>query len=74
MIRHFLRDDDLSPVEQSAVLDLAAARPPGKPLDGRAVAVIFEKQSLRTRVSFEVGPAGRSTCCGTRTRRSTART
>ncbi len=57
MIRHFLRDDDLSPVEQSAVLDLAAARPPGKPLDGRAVAVIFEKQSLRTRVSFEVGIA-----------------
>jgi len=57
--RCLLRDDDLSPVEQSTVLDLAArfkAQPRGqRPLAGRAVAVIFEKQSLRTRVSFEVG-------------------
>ncbi len=59
MTRHFLRDDDLSPAEQAAVLGLAAAmkRDPGgnRPLAGRAVAVIFEKQSLRTRVSFETG-------------------
>jgi len=55
MTRHFLRDDDLSPAEQSAVLDLAPVK--GQPLQGRAVAVIFEKPSLRTRVSFEVGIA-----------------
>jgi ornithine carbamoyltransferase len=57
--RHFLRDDDLSPAEQGAVLDLAAAMKTqsGRPLEGKSVAVIFEKQSLRTRVSFDVGIA-----------------
>lgn len=62
MARHLLRDDDLSPADQAEVLDLAAAmkadRYAYKPLAGpKAVAVIFEKQSLRTRVSFEVGIA-----------------
>jgi ornithine carbamoyltransferase len=62
MTRHFLRDDDLSPAEQTAVLDLAetmkADRFGHRPLEGpRAVAVIFEKPSLRTRVSFETGIA-----------------
>jgi len=61
-IRHFLADDDLSPAEQTEVLDLAlrlkADRFAERPLAGpRAVAVIFEKQSLRTRVSFDVGIA-----------------
>jgi ornithine carbamoyltransferase len=61
-MRHFLRDDDLSPAEQAAVLDLAvtlkADRYGPKPLGGpRSVAVIFEKSSLRTRTSFEVGIA-----------------
>jgi ornithine carbamoyltransferase len=60
MTRHFLRDDDLSPVEQSAVLDLAAAMKTDRfgyrPLDGpRSVAVFFDKVSLRTRLSFETG-------------------
>ncbi|WP_327009568.1 ornithine carbamoyltransferase [Dactylosporangium sp. NBC_01737] len=60
--RHLLRDDDLTPSEQAAILDLAAAmkadRYAHKPLAGpKAVGVIFEKQSLRTRVSFEVGIA-----------------
>ncbi|MQA63347.1 MAG: ornithine carbamoyltransferase [Actinophytocola sp.] len=62
MPRHFLRDDDLDPQEQRAVLDLAdkfKADPLGnRALAGpRTVAVIFEKNSTRTRFSFEVGIA-----------------
>ncbi|GAA2393060.1 ornithine carbamoyltransferase [Dactylosporangium salmoneum] len=61
MTRHFLRDDDLSAAEQLEVLELAAAmkadRTGFSPLAGKSVAVIFEKPSLRTRVSFEVGIA-----------------
>jgi ornithine carbamoyltransferase len=62
MTRHFLRDDDLSPAEQAAVLDLAERMKKDRfgwqPLAGpRAVAVMFDKQSLRTRVSFTVGIA-----------------
>ena len=62
MPRHFLRDDDLTPGEQSAVLDLADQlkkdRLGYQPLAGpRAVAVLFDKPSLRTRVSFSVGIA-----------------
>jgi ornithine carbamoyltransferase len=62
MIRHFLRDDDLTPAEQSTVLDLAARmkadRFGHRPLAGpRSVAVLFDKQSLRTRISFDVGIA-----------------
>jgi ornithine carbamoyltransferase len=61
-IRHFLRDDDLTPGEQSEVLQLAAAvkRAPlsRRPLEGpEAVAVIFDKNSTRTRFSFEIGIA-----------------
>jgi ornithine carbamoyltransferase len=61
-MRHFLRDDDLSPAEQAQVLDLADAmkadRLGYRPLEGpRAVAVLFDKPSLRTRVSFAVGVA-----------------
>ena len=62
MPRHFLRDDDLTPGEQAAVLDLADQlkkdRLGYQPLAGpRAVAVLFDKPSLRTRVSFSVGIA-----------------
>ena len=61
-MRHFLRDDDLSPTEQAEVLALAAevkASPyTRKPLEGpQTVAVIFDKSSTRTRVSFSVGIA-----------------
>jgi ornithine carbamoyltransferase len=60
MTRHFLRDDDLSPAEQSAVLELAAAMKADRfayqPLAGpKSVAVFFDKVSLRTRLSFETG-------------------
>lgn len=62
MTRHFLRDDDLSPQEQAEVLDLAAELKKDpysrRPLDGpRGVAVIFDKNSTRTRFSFEMGIA-----------------
>ena len=62
MTRHFLADDDLSPAEQAAVLDLAAAlkRAPYdlKPLAGpRSVATIYDKPTLRTQVSFAAGIA-----------------
>jgi ornithine carbamoyltransferase len=62
MIRHFLRDDDLNPDEQAEVLQLAAELKKDpfsrRPLEGpRGVAVIFDKNSTRTRFSFEVGIA-----------------
>lgn len=62
MTRHLLRDDDLSPVEQNEILNLAAEvkadRWKFKPLAGpETVAVIFDKSSTRTRVSFAVGVA-----------------
>jgi ornithine carbamoyltransferase len=62
MARNFLSIDDLSPSELAELLDLAEkvkAQPAdyaGK-LAGLSVAVIFEKPSTRTRVSFEVGIA-----------------
>jgi ornithine carbamoyltransferase len=60
--RHFLRDDDLTPAEQAEVLDLARAmkadRQAFRPLAGpKTVALLFDKPSLRTRVSFTVGVA-----------------
>jgi ornithine carbamoyltransferase len=62
MPKHFLKDDDLTPAEQAGVLDLAVtmkADPLARqPLAGpRSVAVIFDKPSTRTRVSFSVGIA-----------------
>ena len=62
MVRHFLRDDDLAPAELAEVLDLADAmkadRYTYQPLAGpKAVAVIFDKPSTRTRVSFSIGIA-----------------
>jgi len=61
-MRHFLRDDDLTPAEQTEVLDLAAALKAAphdhKPLAGpRTVAIIFDKPTLRTQVSFVAGIA-----------------
>jgi ornithine carbamoyltransferase len=62
MEHDYLSVDDLSPKELGELLDLAAdvkARPEafaGR-LAGRSIALIFEKPSTRTRVSFEVGVA-----------------
>jgi len=60
MTRHFLRDDDITPSEQAEILKLALelkANPYSqKPFAGpKTVAVIFDKTSTRTRVSFAVG-------------------
>ncbi|MBX3312273.1 MAG: ornithine carbamoyltransferase [Microbacteriaceae bacterium] len=60
MVRSFLRDDDLSPAEQAEVLELALRlkqdRFAERPLEGpKTVAVLFDKTSTRTRVSFAVG-------------------
>ena len=62
MTRHFLRDDDITPAEQAEILDLALElkrdRWSRKTLEGpQTVAVIFDKSSTRTRVSFAVGIA-----------------
>lgn len=62
MTRHLLRDDDISPAEQAEILALAARmkrdRWGRRPLAGpQTVAVIFDKSSTRTRVSFAVGIA-----------------
>ena len=62
MTRHFLRDDDLSPDELLEVLDLAdrmKAEPfDHKPLAGpRTVALVFDRPTLRTQVSFAAGIA-----------------
>jgi ornithine carbamoyltransferase len=62
MPRHFLKDDDLTPEEQQQVLDLADEvkqnRFLHRPLEGpKAVAVLFDKTSTRTRVSFSIGIA-----------------
>lgn len=62
MVRHFLRDDDLSPAEQAEVLTLATQlkqdRTGTQPLAGpRVVAILFDKPTLRTQTSFSVGVA-----------------
>jgi ornithine carbamoyltransferase len=60
MTRHFLKDDDISQTEQQAILQLALelkkAPYSAKTFAGpKTVAVIFDKTSTRTRVSFAVG-------------------
>ena len=62
MVRHFLRDDDLTPAEQKEILalalEMAGDRFAHQPLAGpRTVAIMFDKSSTRTRVSFVTGVA-----------------
>jgi len=62
MMRHFLSSADLTRDAALQIFQLAAdlkqrwkAGRRGAPLAGRTMALIFEKPSLRTRVTFEVG-------------------
>ena len=60
MAKHFLKDDDLTPAEQAEIIERAIElkrdRFREKPFAGpKTVAVIFDKTSTRTRVSFAVG-------------------
>ena len=62
MVRHFRRDDDITPAEQELIIDRAIAMKADphahKPLAGpKSVALVFDKPSTRTRVSFSVGVA-----------------
>ena len=62
MTKHFLRDDDITTSEQQQILELAVELKKSpysqKPFAGpNTVAVIFDKTSTRTRVSFAVGIA-----------------
>lgn len=62
MVRHFLKDDDITPAEQAEIIRRAielkrqpySQRPYAGP---KTVALIFDKTSTRTRVSFAVGVA-----------------
>jgi ornithine carbamoyltransferase len=60
--QHFLKDDDLTVAQQAEILDLAAKLKTDRyaypALAGpKAVAVVFEKPSTRTRLSFDIGIA-----------------
>src|SRR6478752_6427024 len=64
MARHFLTGEELSRDELNALLDRAAELKAGRSagigreaLPGRSVALVFERPSTRTRISFEVGVA-----------------
>jgi ornithine carbamoyltransferase len=55
-VRHLLSSADLTAAETVALLELAATlkRRPQRLLEGQQLALLFEKPSLRTRVSFQV--------------------
>ncbi|HEV7846615.1 MAG TPA: hypothetical protein VGO83_10185, partial [Thermoleophilaceae bacterium] len=59
MTKHFLTGAELTAEEQQRLLDraieLKADRLSSRALEGRSVALIFDKPSTRTRVSFETG-------------------
>ncbi|WP_036292946.1 ornithine carbamoyltransferase [Methylosinus sp. PW1] len=63
-VRHFLDISELPPTELRRILDIAAAikaarvrgaRSSYQPLTGKTLAMIFDKPSTRTRVSFDLG-------------------
>ena len=59
MTRHFLTGEELTSTELVSLLDraleLKANRSASSALEGSSVALVFERPSTRTRVSFEVG-------------------
>jgi ornithine carbamoyltransferase len=61
VIRHFLTGEELTREELLALLERALELKPdrgsSRALAGRSVALVFERPSTRTRVSFEVGVA-----------------
>lgn len=64
MTRHFLTGEELGAFELGKLLDRAAALKAGRGerlgadvLAGRSIALVFQKPSTRTRISFEVGVA-----------------
>jgi ornithine carbamoyltransferase len=61
-MRHFLDITDLTPADLESLLDSAARmkanrRGHERPLTGKLIGMVFEKPSLRTRVSFEAATA-----------------
>ena len=62
MVRHFLKDDDITSAEQAEIIRLGIELKNNpysrRPFEGpKTVALIFDKTSTRTRVSFAVGVA-----------------
>jgi len=62
MVRHFLKLSDLTPAEAQQVIARASQLrakpdPSHRPFTGKTLAMIFTKNSTRTRVSFEAGMA-----------------
>ena len=62
MVRHFLKDDDITSAEQAEIIrraiELKKSPYSARPFEGpKTVALIFDKTSTRTRVSFAVGVA-----------------
>jgi ornithine carbamoyltransferase len=59
MARHFLTGEELTAAEQLKLLEratrLKADRLSSRALEGKSVALVFDKPSTRTRVSFDVG-------------------
>jgi ornithine carbamoyltransferase len=59
MARHFLTGEELTAAEQQRLLkraiELKGNRLSSRALEGKSVALVFDKPSTRTRVSFDVG-------------------
>jgi ornithine carbamoyltransferase len=54
-MRHFLDISDITSADIQHILELSTSKPTCDALKGKSVALIFEKPSNRTRLSFQVG-------------------